>query len=388
MANPADNCLIKVANVILEGRYGGPQARIAIVAESLKKYNVETIVVFPKKGSEIFHKNLIEKGIQSRLLSLHRLSRQKLHLIKFFCLFAPELFSLYRVFKKERVNVVHCNNASQIKGVIAGRLAGAKVVWHLQNTQAPNAIKIIFNYLLAPCFCDGFITAGERVQNYYLTGNNHLDKPIAIIQAPVETTSFDPEHVQECERIVTATGSKIVTIGNINPAKGFEYFLSMAAHLNKRCSNLSFFIVGPHLSTQKKYSRKIVNRANKLGLKNLQFYGFSENVASVLKAADIYVCSSIREASPISVWEAMAMAKPIVSTDVGDVAMLIKDGENGFVVPPKNAKLLAQKVSLLIGNEKLRRELGRKARETAIKYLDVDICAKKHADFYRSIMGE
>ena len=119
---------------------------------------------------------------------------------------------------------------------------------------------------------------------------------------------------------------------------------------------------------------------------NLVFYGRSSDVASVLKAADIFVCSSVSEASPMSVWEAMSMARPIVSSNVGDVAKFIKDRENGFVVPVKNPAALAEKAGMLIENRDLRRIFGEKARDVAIQYLDVEICVRKHAEFYRQVM--
>jgi glycosyltransferase involved in cell wall biosynthesis len=119
----------------------------------------------------------------------------------------------------------------------------------------------------------------------------------------------------------------------------------------------------------------------------LYFYGPSDNVPSVLKAADIYVCSSIAEASPISVWEAISMAKSTVTTNVGDVALFIREGESGFVVPVKNAKALAVKVSLLIDDDSLRFSFGERARQIAVDCLDIEICVKKHEELYRRIFN-
>ncbi|RLG33440.1 hypothetical protein DRN98_03915, partial [Methanosarcinales archaeon] len=57
------NMPIKVANIILDGRFGGPQNQILQVAERLKKYEIETIVIIPKKDSEFFYSKLVEKNI-------------------------------------------------------------------------------------------------------------------------------------------------------------------------------------------------------------------------------------------------------------------------------------------------------------------------------------
>ena len=370
----------------MEGRFGGPQAKIAAVAEKVKQYGIETIVVFPKKNATLFYKKLNEKNVKTRQLSLHRLTKQKIHLMKFITFFVPELFFLYRLFKKERVDIVYCNGSWQIKGIIAGKLAGAKVVWHLNDTRAPFFINIIFKFLAINC-CDAFIAAGQRARAYYLSDEDFTQKQIMEIQSPVDTSVFDPSKVKADCKLANYGGLKIVTVGNINPLKGIEYYIEMASILSKKYEKLNFFVVGSHLASQRKYSKNISRIIENLALKNFHFYGPTEDVPSVLKAADIYVCSSIAEASPIAVWEAMSMAKAIVSSDVGDVARFIKNGESGFIVPTKDAVALAKKVGILIENRNLRERCGHEAREVAVKYLDVDICAKKHAQFYREIIN-
>ena len=82
------------------------------------------------------------------------------------------------------------------------------------------------------------------------------------------------------------------------------------------------------------------------------------------------------------------MGKAIVSRDVGDVAKFIIDGENGYIVPIKDAAALVKKAALFIDNLDLRKKIGINAREIAVTNLDLDICVKKHAAFYRKIMGE
>ena len=377
--------MLKIANVTEEGRFGGPQRWISAVSGRLKDFGLDQIVVFPALDSDRFYEELDQQRIETRRIVLHRLTKEKNHLIKFVFLFIPEIISLYKLFKKEGVDIVHCNNSWQFKGVIAGRLAGKKVVWHLHETSTPFFVNIIFKFL-ASYFCNAFITAGKRVKSYYLSGPGFAQKLAVEIQAPVDTSVFDPEKVKEDQKIAGCPGLKIVTAGNINPLKGIEYFVEMSSILNKQHADLNFFVVGPHLDSQKKYSEKMFRLAEDFELKNFHFYGPSDNIPSVLKATDIYICSSIAEASPISVWEAMSMAKPIVSTDVGDVTRFIKNGENGFVVPIKDAAALAEKVGLLIEDKELRKKFAQKARGVAVKHLGIDICVKKHAEFYEKIV--
>jgi glycosyltransferase involved in cell wall biosynthesis len=122
-------------------------------------------------------------------------------------------------------------------------------------------------------------------------------------------------------------------------------------------------------------------------LNNLSFYGACHDVRQVLKPADIYVCSSIAEASPVSVWEAMSMGKAIVATDVGDVARFLTHGKNGFIVPIKDPESLAEKVDILIRNPEIRKRFGEMAMNVARHKLDVQIIARKHRDAYNSILN-
>ncbi len=397
---------IKVANIIEEGRLGGPQVRIAEVARKLKTFdlveckdlkrfcddygttNIETTVILPEMDSEEFQKGLDKYNVSYITLPLHRLTRERKKLF-FYSLFFPyEIWRLYRLFKKERFDLVHVSGGSwQYKGVIAGKLAGCKVLWHLNDTNTPWYIYSLFRLLAKYCV-DGFIVAGKRVQDYYIKKLYRYDKPVFEIQAPVDVDYFNPEVAVADKLISSKKGLKIVSVGNINPFKGFHFFIKMARILTQDYPLLNFFIVGADISSQKDYSNKLRQLLKQYDLKNVYFYGSSKDVRAVLKAADIYVCSSIAEASPLSVWEAMAMEKAIVSTDVGDVARFIRDGKNGFIVRAGDVDALTKKVSLLIANPQLREEFGKAAREVAVKYLDIQVTVKKHVEAYLNMVCE
>jgi len=377
---------IRVANIILDGRFGGPQNQILQVAKRLKEDGFEPIVIIPRKDSDIFHDKLVENEIRVERLNLHRFTGNKLRLTAWLLFFVPELFSLRKVLRRRNIRLVHCNTSWQIKGILAAKLAGAKVIWHLHDTEKPKFVKIIVR-VLTHLFCDGLILAGDRAREYYLNGHGIEKRNGRVIQAPVDTSYFNPQKVAEDTLVGKSTGLRITSVGNINPAKGFEYFVEMAHILHRKYSDLYFFIVGPHIESQKRYWEELNRLVSQFGLKNLFFYGKSDNVASILKATDVYVCSSVTEASPMSVWEAMAMEKAVVSTNVGDVGRFIQHGENGFIVPPRSAQALAEKVGVLIENQTLRKEFGKRARTVAIKELDIGICVERHKCFYREVLS-
>lgn len=379
---------LKIANIIEEGRLGGPQIRIAEVAKQLNDINIETTVILPKYQSEAFKQKLNDYNIKTVCLPIHRLTKERKHLLKYILYFIYEIILLYRYFKEEHFDVIHCSGGSwQYKGVIAGKLAASKTLWHLNDTNMPVIVRFFFR-LVARYFADGLIVAGKRVKEYYVDRLCFQTIPVFEIQAPVDTSVFNPDKVREDRKITECAGLKIVTVANVNYLKGIEYFVEMASILNKKHDDLFFVVVGSFFTSQTEYSKKIFELADNSMVKNIHFYGPSKNIPSILKAADIYVCSSIAEASPISVWEAMAMAKPVVSTNVGDVFRFIKNGENGFVVPTKDVDALAEKADFLIKNEDIRKEFGHKARRVAHQHLDIDICVKKHQQLYKEVLNK
>ena len=378
---------IKVGNIIEDGRYGGPHARIIEIAKKVKDEGIETTVIFPKDGSGIFQRRLDQNNIRSIPIRLYHLTREIRHLSGYLIFFIPELLNLTKIIRREEVDIVNCNGAHQIKGALAAKLAGTKVVWHLEDTRTRRKIIKWLFLFLAPHVCDIFVPVGQKVQAHYLSKPPLFKKPHLEIQAPVDTHLFDPALIEEDQTMARNGYLNIVTVGNVNPAKGFEFFIKMARLLNAKYDNLQFFVIGNHFASQKNYSNRLFSLLKRIKIENLFFKEGVTDVRPYLKAATIYVCSSIHEASPMSVWEAMSMAKPIVSTDVGDVSRFIINGKNGFIVPPLSSEALAEKGEMLLKDEELRKNFSERVRNTAVEYLDIDICAKKHAQAYTYVLN-
>jgi glycosyltransferase involved in cell wall biosynthesis len=379
--------MLKVANVIEDGRVAGPQLRILAVSAALQTKNVRTTVVHPQQESDEFARRLDHAGVAHTAISIQRLTRGTRAVFRYLALFPADIYRLWRFFRQNRFDLVHCSGGYwQVKGLIGGRLAGCQVIWHLNDTVMPKPLRPLF-FLAARCFADGLIFAGRRVRDHYL-GGRASPVPAFEVQAPVNCEKFDPNFVSPNSDIVRYGGIKIVTISNLNPLKGIEYFLQMALILRKEFDAVTFHIVGPMLASQAQYISRLKQFIHENSLEYVYFHGRNDDIAGILKAADIYVCSSLAEASPTSVWEAMAMEKAIVSTDVGDVGRFIREGLSGFVVSPKDPVALADSVARFIRDPALRQACGQAARRTAIESLDLELCVRNHQKAYGTGAGE
>jgi len=379
---------LKVANVLEDARWGGPQVRIVNVASRLKEHGVHTVIVHPEKNSS----RLVEKsnmhGVENLKIQIHRLTKHIPTLAKYVTYFASEVISLSRSLGSIDPDLVHCNGAWQIKGILAAKIVGIPAVWHLNDTSMPFPVRAVFKGL-APHLADGVITASKRTWSYYIEDTALDRKPHATIQAPVDTEEFNPDRVEPHAKLSSLSGLKVVTVASVTPSKGLEYFIDMCAEVDAQTyKDIHFFIVGPILENKSEYGEQLRNRVKRRGCESVHFTGHSHKVREILKAADVYVCSSRSEASPISVWEAMAMKLPVVSTDVGDVRRLLRESNTAeCVVEVGDSGALAEKVIRFLKDENLRQEVGENNREIAHSKLDIRTCANKHNNFYRTVIS-
>ncbi len=378
--------MIKVANIIEDGRYGGPQARIVDTAVALKS-DILTTVIMPVEDSDVFKDRCNAVAVKYKMLPITRITRDWKIAVRYLLYWPIEIASITRFLKREKFDLVHVSGGSwQYKGVIAGKLARKKVLWHLNDTSMPGFIRFLFSLVCR--FADGFIFASERSKAYYRPLIRSC-KDEFLIQAPVVTKRFDPMLTFRGDDELLKmfdTSFVIGTVANVNPLKGLETYIQAAALLNKSLNNVVFVVIGAIYPSQNRYYKFLLELCSELQVPNIEFVGSRADVRPLLNRFDIYVCSSNAESSPISVWEAMAMAKPVVSTDVGDVPRYVQNGENGFIVNVGDSDAMAKNLSLLLADNSMREEFGKRSRNVAVKELDISHCAERHIAAYNAVL--
>jgi glycosyltransferase involved in cell wall biosynthesis len=379
------NKVTKVCNVDEEGRFGGPERRIVQVADALSSLDIETTVVYPSMESEVFERYIQKHGVRSLKLNITRLTLQKTILFKYVLKFIPEIFMLYRVFRKEKFALIHVNGSYQFKVAIAAKLAGIPVVWHLNDTYAPRLLKVTFGIMARLC-ANGFIVAGNRVKEYYLNDPS-LDKlPCIEVHAPVNLNIFNPSRFDNQKKQETRK-LRVGAVSGINPTKGIECFIDVVSKVLKTYPNIEFLVAGAILDSQKSYYQSVLRKIERLDIPHdsVRFLGLVEDIPSFINDLDICLFTSITEASPTSIWEALAMAKPVITTDVGSVSQYIEHGVSGYIAPIGNATVLADCVLKLIENEDLRLSLANSAREVAKRGLSIESAAMRTKEIYSKI---
>lgn len=116
---------------------------------------------------------------------------------------------------------------------------------------------------------------------------------------------------------------------------------------------------------------------------NVRLLGFRSDAVDLLRDADVFVLSSLREGLPIALLEAMALGVPSLVTDVGGCAEAIRHGIDGLVVAPDDPGALADAGLKLLRDPELRRRMGEAAAGRAAEVFGIDGTARRYVDLYR-----
>lgn len=118
----------------------------------------------------------------------------------------------------------------------------------------------------------------------------------------------------------------------------------------------------------------------------LQWLGFRRDVRDLLMASHIMAFPSYyREGVPLSLIEACAIGRPIVTCDSIGCRDTVEDGVNGFLVSPRDSDALAEKLRVLILDKSLREAMGRMGRKKAEKEFSLKTVVDKHMEIYRRL---
>jgi glycosyltransferase involved in cell wall biosynthesis len=153
-------------------------------------------------------------------------------------------------------------------------------------------------------------------------------------------------------------------------SKGIREYLEAAKTVKNKYPNVKFMLLGA--IENKQDSMKMEELKSFIDQGVIEYFGETNDVSQYYAMSSIYVLPSYREGTPRTVLEAMAMARPIITTDAPGCRETVNDGENGFLVPIKDSKLLADNMEWFIENSEKISEMGKASLELCKKKFDVN----------------
>ncbi|MEX2556725.1 MAG: glycosyltransferase family 4 protein [Actinomycetota bacterium] len=309
-------------------------------------------------------------------------------------------FELYRILRRERFDIVHTHNPKPgVLGRVAARLAGVPCVVNTQHglyampeDRPARKGAVLGIEWIAARFSDSelFQSAEDRAWAARL----RIARPPKgrLLGNGIDLTLFDPEAVptERIERLREELGipaGKVVVgaVGRMVAEKGYRELFEAAAAVRADHPEAVFLVVGG--SDPEKWDSIPPDEMTR-AREHTIFAGHRDDVRDLMALMDVFVLASWREGLPRSAIEAAAMARPLVLTDIRGCREVVRDGIEGFLVPPRNAKHLAAAIEKLVADEGLRAKLGSAARTRAVEWFDERRVEEIIVREYRRVLSE
>ena len=301
-----------------------------------------------------------------------------------------EFLALIRLYRREKPDVVH---HVALKPVLLGSLA----VWFAGLPAQVNAVTGLGWLFISKSYIAGLVSPVVRwilgrllsaprcrviVQNpedAVLLGQAGVpESHLRIIQgAGVDTTLFSPAPE-------TPMPICVVLASRILWDKGVGEFVEAARYVKQAGIKARFILAGDPDPDNPASVKKI--RLDDWQKENVvEWWGHRDDMVTVFHSAHVVCLPSYREGLPKVLIEAAACGRPIVATDVPGCREVVRNCENGLLVPARDAKALSDALIRLIGNSELRTQMGERGREIVLAEFSSELVISKTLEIYKEL---
>lgn len=277
--------------------------------------------------------------------------------------------AMRRVTRRFKPDVILAHTATGILTTI-GSPARKVFTFHTTHVDFPPILfrlfdRLVHHYVAVGPTCRKFLAGHVRGEIAQIT--NAAPEPMTI------HPGRSPEHVT------------FVSVANLSPAKNYDgMIVAFERALKKSRSGSLMRLVAAGGGARLQEFRA---RAPKIGRGDqVTFCGPTDGAASILAKADVFCSASLWEGLPISLIEAAQAGLPIIATNVGDTPLVVRNGENGFVVEPGDTDGLVNAMRILADDESLRARMGRASLEVA-KQFSIQKCANSYLELFGNLLN-
>lgn len=297
------------------------------------------------------------------------------------------ILRLYRLLRRENVTLLHIQAAYLLPCALpAARLAGVPVLYteHASHSLTIMPKLRLFTRYAAP-FTRKVICVSQQLYDFFINIGVAAEK-LTVIANGVNLSAFDPEGNKEALPWTDCRRDDLFvfgTVGRLTSAKDHATLLRAFAEVSGLYSHARLLLVGD--GELRRETEALVRR---LRLEHkVHMSGMCTDVPAQLRAMDAFVLSSSREGMPMAVLEAMACALPVVSTDVGDIASLNREGERTRLVPARDPSALARAMRKILEDRNYREQLRSNGRRCVLEQYGSRSMAEKYIHLYQETGG-
>ena len=206
----------------------------------------------------------------------------------------------------------------------------------------------------------------QNEDDYKMLINKHFlskEKGVRTNGSGVNLQKFKVEPLSDEENFLLIT--------RVTRTKGLHEYIKAASIVKEKYPSATFHLVGPKDDLDLSVDWNLVKDA--IDRKIIIYHGETKDVISFIKRCRVFVFPSFyREGVPRAVLEAMAMGRPIITTDSPGCRETVIDCKNGFLVKPKDYEMLAEKIMWMIKNKDIVYNMGKESRKLAEDKFNID----------------
>lgn len=370
--------LVRVLYVIDKLHRAGAQVHLDQLTRALATQPLELSVCCLMRGGPVADA-MRRRGVPVDVLGLERI-------------YGPRAWvaalGLARRLRRDRTDIVHTYLvSSNIFGTLAGRLArGPAVVATRRDVGISRnwRLKTAEEWLINPLV--DRVTVNSRAVATAARRERHLgDEKLVFVPNGVDVAALDPARLPRDEIRkewgLTPEDRAVGAVGHLSPVKGHGDLLDAVARARVRDPRLRLYLVGDG-----PLRSDLEARAKALGLADrVVFTGVQDDVKRLVAMLDVVALPSHSEGMSNALLEAMALARPIVATNVGGNPELVEEGKSGRLVPAADPGALAEAVLDLVADPEEARRMGREARRRVAEEFSLEGMAERHEALYRSL---
>ena len=301
---------------------------------------------------------------------------------------------LYRIMRRNRYDVVHAHSAKGgFAGRLAARLAGVPALIYTPsglpfNPFISKHVSLLHLALerFAGLYTDVIIAACESEREEIVRHRLVAESNVMLLPNPFDVTACQPSVLPAVKRqeLGLSIGDAVVgTVARLTRQKGVEFFVGAATLVLKSHPRAQFVLVGDG-----ELRPQVEAQINDLGIaSSFHFLGRRADYLDIMATFDVFAMSSLWEGLPYAPLEAMALAKPIVGTDVTGLRDIIQHQVNGILVPAESAQALAQAIVALLEDKGLAVRLGEEGRRSLGQRYDPGRIAAQTGELYKTVLA-
>ncbi len=354
--SPSTESSLRVLLTNSSSMYGGGEFYVLQLARGLRERG-HSVWISCRRDNPLLQKSL-DAGIKTLPLDFPPQGQ-----------FVKYVRLLTQFLRANKVRLVHSNaNYDRTAAALAARLAGCI---HVTNIHSFHSIQHNLTHWLRNRWAtDHFVVDGVCVKELLEKKDGISTSKISVVYPGVDPGTMARSRALRKEiRESYGLNESHVVIGHVGrfvPMKGHTVLLKAFSEIAPRYALARLLLVGDGELMDELRSEAIA-----LGiLPQTVFAGFRDDLQALYSAFDLYAHPSLEgggETFPFAVLQALAQELPAVVTRVGDLPAMIQESVNGYVVPDNNPHVLAEKLMLLLSNERRRGEMGQQGRELLLE---------------------